>query len=195
MEYSETGVTQALTGRESIAFDFISEDIDRAKEAYDTKCRSNAENGKKGGRPQKANGFEEKPKKANGFFENPKKPNKEKEEEKEESEEESKKKLNPLTPFEGCEALKSAFSDWLRYKTERREGYKPTGLQALVSEVRHKADMYGEEAVAAVIRISMASGWVGICFDKLKEAGAPQRKTVQQGGGGNVFLSLLEDEA
>ena len=49
MEYSETGETQELTGRESIAFDFIAEDIDRAKEAYEAKCRSNAENGKKGG--------------------------------------------------------------------------------------------------------------------------------------------------
>jgi hypothetical protein len=196
MEYSETGETQELTGRESIAFDFIAEDIDRAKEAYETKCRSNAENGKKGGRPQKANGFEEKPKKANGFSENPKKPNKEKEEEKEKekSEEETKENLNPLTPFvQGSAKLQDAFSSWLKYKSERRQGYKPTGLQALVTEVQNNVAKYGEAAVIEIITKSMASGWVGICFDKLKENAAKQRPPVQQSSN-NVFLSLLEEE-
>lgn len=71
MEYSETGETQELAGRESIAFDFIAEDIDRSKQAYDERCHTNAENGKRGGRPKKPNGFEENPEKPNGFFENP----------------------------------------------------------------------------------------------------------------------------
>lgn len=47
MIYSETGERQELAGRESIAFDFIADDIDRAKKAYDEKCRKNRENGKK----------------------------------------------------------------------------------------------------------------------------------------------------
>lgn len=47
MIYSETGERQELAGRESIAFDFIADDIDRAKESYDEKCRKNRENGKK----------------------------------------------------------------------------------------------------------------------------------------------------
>ena len=50
--YSETGERQELAGRESIAFDFIADDIDRAKEAYEEKCRKNRENG------LKANGTE-----------------------------------------------------------------------------------------------------------------------------------------
>lgn len=36
--YSETGERQELAGRESIAFDFIADDIDRAKDAYEAKC-------------------------------------------------------------------------------------------------------------------------------------------------------------
>lgn len=44
LEYSETGETQELTGRESVAFDFISDDIDRAKDRYSEKCRINREN-------------------------------------------------------------------------------------------------------------------------------------------------------
>lgn len=173
MQYSETGETQELTGRESIAFDFIAEDIDRAKEAYETKCRSNAENGKKGGRPQKANGFEEKPKKANGFSENPKKPNKE--ERKEESKRKGKSKEekegeNPPTPLLNAgEDLQNAFSTWLKYKEERKEKYQPTGLQALMTEVQNNAAKYGEAAIAALIRHCMGNNWKGIIWDKLKD--------------------------
>lgn len=43
-KYSETGETQELTGRESVAFDFIAVDIDRAKEAYCKKCETNRNN-------------------------------------------------------------------------------------------------------------------------------------------------------
>lgn len=52
LTYSETGERQELAGRESIAFDFIADDIDRAKDAYEAKCRKNRENG------LKANGTE-----------------------------------------------------------------------------------------------------------------------------------------
>lgn len=44
LKYSETGETQELTGRESVAFDFIADDIDRAKENYEAKCKQNREN-------------------------------------------------------------------------------------------------------------------------------------------------------
>lgn len=42
--YSETGERQELTGRESLAFDFMAEDIDRAKKAYKKKCDTNRHN-------------------------------------------------------------------------------------------------------------------------------------------------------
>lgn len=51
--YSMTGERTELAGRESIAFDFIAEDIDKAKVNYVEKCRKNTENGKRGGRPRK----------------------------------------------------------------------------------------------------------------------------------------------
>jgi DnaD/phage-associated family protein len=44
MIYSETGERQELAGRESIAFDFIADDIDRAKDKYDARCEQNREN-------------------------------------------------------------------------------------------------------------------------------------------------------
>lgn len=60
MEYSESGTAPDLTGRESIAFDFIADEIDRDKSAYAETCRKNAENGAKGGKRSIAVGSERK---------------------------------------------------------------------------------------------------------------------------------------
>ena len=66
--------------------------------------------------------------------------------------------------------LRAAAEDWLEYKRERREGYKPQGLKALIGEIRNNAERYGSEAVAAVIRESMSNGYKGIVFDRLGKA-------------------------
>ncbi len=70
-DYGEFGIKPKLEGMALMAFSFISADISRSQESYREKCEKNAENGKKGGRPKKANGFSENPNKANGFSENP----------------------------------------------------------------------------------------------------------------------------
>ena len=44
MDYSATGERQELAGRESVAFDFIADDIDRAKDNYRKKCETNKNN-------------------------------------------------------------------------------------------------------------------------------------------------------
>ena len=44
LEYGETGETDELTGREAVAFDFIADDIDRAKENYKELCDKNRAN-------------------------------------------------------------------------------------------------------------------------------------------------------
>lgn len=48
MKYGETGETQELTGREAVAYDFIADDIDRQKAAYQAKCERNRANGQMG---------------------------------------------------------------------------------------------------------------------------------------------------
>lgn len=47
MTYHATGERQELTGRESMAYDFITYEIDRATEAYNEKCRKLSDNGRK----------------------------------------------------------------------------------------------------------------------------------------------------
>ena len=69
--------------------------------------------------------------------------------------------------------LYAAFADWLKYKREKRQEYKPTGLTALVSQVRNNAAKHGEPAVAALIRQCMAANWQGIIWSKLEKSAAP----------------------
>lgn len=64
--------------------------------------------------------------------------------------------------------LQEAFEQWLSYKRERRESYKPTGLRSLVAQIRNAAGEYGDSAVIGVIQQSMSSGYKGIVFDRLK---------------------------
>ncbi len=64
--------------------------------------------------------------------------------------------------------LTEAVKAWIDYKTERRQAYKPTGLQALLTRVHNKAVAYGEEAVAEVIADSMANGYQGITWDRMR---------------------------
>lgn len=89
--------------------------------------------------------------------------------------------------------LTSALSDWLRYKREKRESYKPTGESNLVSQVRNNARVHGEAAVAALIRRSMSSNYKGIVWDSLEKQTAMGRPSMQQGS--NVFLEMLHEEA
>lgn len=69
----------------------------------------------------------------------------------------------------------AAIEMWLQYKKERREGYKPMGLKALISEIQNNIARYGEGSVIELIRHSMASGWRGIAFDRLKRNSTRQR--------------------
>ena len=61
----------------------------------------------------------------------------------------------------------------------KRQGYRPTGLKALLSQIQNKAKESGEEAVAGLIRECMANGWQGIIWDRLEKQG---KKAAKQSG-------------
>ena len=67
------------------------------------------------------------------------------------------------------EPVRSAVRDWLNYKKERREAYKSTGLKSLLTEIENRVKRHGEQAVAEVIRLSMANNWRGIIWDRITE--------------------------
>ena len=176
LAYSESGEMQELTGRESVAFDFIADDIDRAKEAYNAKCTQNKLNRSKqqpwttvDDRGQPSTTVDDRGQPSTTVH---KTKTKRKTETKTET-----KSITPPTPSQGepgefdgmSEALVAAVQDWLAYKAEKRQGYKATGRRSLLSEIKNNVSTYGEEAVIAVIRQSMAANYQGILFAKLAE--------------------------
>lgn len=84
-EYEETG---SITLPDSYydAFEPIKEDLDAKRKAYEERCRQNAENGAKGGRPKKTEQNPQKPtetEKSKRLSEKPKKADKDKDKDKE----------------------------------------------------------------------------------------------------------------
>lgn len=67
-----------------------------------------------------------------------------------------------------CGDLLSAVLDWLAYKREKRQSYKPTGLRSLFSQIQRAAQEHGDAAVADLIRNCMASGYQGLTLDRLQ---------------------------
>lgn len=166
MDYRESGAEPEFSGSERFIWPAIRRDIDESVAAQKAVSASRSEAGKQGGRPEseKANAFDE---------------SKEKQK-KQMLSEESKKSygqrkrtkekdmdsiLSPLPP-----TLRESVEKWVAYKGERREEYKPVGLQSLVTQITKAAEEYGEAAMIDVITRSMAANYKGIVFDWLKEA-------------------------
>lgn len=66
--------------------------------------------------------------------------------------------------------VKAKLLEWLRYKAERRQGYKETGLSALIRQVSKFVDELGADAVNDRLEQAMSSGWSGPNFDKIQGA-------------------------
>lgn len=67
-----------------------------------------------------------------------------------------------------------AVEKWLKYKTERRDAYQPTGLQSLITQIKNNVQKHGEAAVVALISECMAANYKGIIFEKLEKAAKAQ---------------------
>ena len=188
LEYSLTGATGHLGGNERFIFPIVKAQIDRDKAKYEETCRRRSESGKLGGRPEKQD-------KAIAFSESKKSQGKGKGKGKGECKgEDEGENNNPPSDEGGSRAgrantlqeqilsdfpgeLGKAVGDWLAYKTEKRQGYKPTGLQSLLTQIRNAAQEHGDAAVVKVIRDSMAANYQGIVFDRLSRNEKPGKKT------------------
>ncbi len=93
----------------------------------------------------------------------------------------------PLTEFCFSPELEGKIHDWLTYKTERKEPYKPVGFKSLLTTIKKRADQYGDQAVIDLIDECMGANWKGIIWDRIKPAGTPKPKE-------NPFDELLRKE-
>lgn len=166
MDYRESGAEPEFSGSERFIWPAIRRDIDESVAAQKAISASRSEAGKQGGRPESE--------KTNASTESNEK------QKKQMLSDESKKSygqrkrtkekdmdsiLSPLPP-----TLRESVEKWVAYKGERREEYKPVGLQSLVTQITKAVEEYGEAAMIDVITRSMAANYKGIVFDWLKEA-------------------------
>jgi uncharacterized protein YdaU (DUF1376 family) len=70
--------------------------------------------------------------------------------------------LLDLLPPDCSEVRRNIFTEWLQYKTERKETYMPTGFRTLIKKFSNLSD----EEFEKVVENSMASNYAGIFPDK-----------------------------
>lgn len=78
-------------------------------------------------------------------------------------------------------ALDAKLREWLKYKAERNERYKETGMNNMVSQVLNRVEQHGESTVIERISRAMGDQWKGMNIDKLGEA--PRTRAQPQAGG------------
>lgn len=168
MDYRESGAEPEFSGSERFIWPAIRRDIDESVAAQKAISASRSEAGKQGGRPEseKANAFDEsnEKQKKQMLSEESKKSYGQRKRTKEKDKDKDSI-LSPLPP-----TLRESVEKWVAYKGERREEYKPVGLQSLATQITKAAEEYGEAAMIDVITRSMAANYKGIVFDWLKEA-------------------------
>lgn len=170
---------EELSDSAAIAFELSKPNLDAS--------RRKASNGKKGGEAKQT---ESKPKQT----ESKRKQTASKKENKREIEKENKC-YNPLTPLQMekfSPDLLAAVNDWLTYKHERKEDYKPTGLEAMTTEIKNRAAQHGDAAVIELIRLCMAQNWKGIIWEKISVNRNQPAYYARQSG--NVFMEMLNEE-
>jgi len=72
--------------------------------------------------------------------------------------------------------MQDKITEWLKYKTEKRDTYKPTGLTAFLSQVENQLKKHTEDDVCALIDECMAANWKGIIWDKIKSRASPRKE-------------------
>ena len=190
LAYSEGEDVGDDLGQVRFVFRMMAAQIDRDKKSYADKCermRKNAE--KRWKKESDADACE--------ICQGEGKEEGKEEGEREGKEEEKGEEITPLysplgkhTQGEGVadsfdEPLRSAVIQWLEYKREKRQSYKPQGLSVLIDKIHKAAGKHGDRAVADIICESMACNYQGIMWDRI---GRRQQQT------GNPFLEMLREE-
>lgn len=153
MTFSETGEATDLAGRESIAFDFIADDIARAQEAYDAKCQTNRENGAKATERNRTvpNGTD-RPRTV------PKDKDKTKSKDETKSEE---RKDTTLTGGAEKTPLDAALDDFAEFRQKIRKPLTDKARALTLDELEKLAP--GDEATQiAILNQSIQRGWQGV---------------------------------
>ena len=183
MDYAFDGTEPEENGVEKALFLSFKPQIDASQKRYQTVVA----NGQKGGRPKKENKQQESENNKNTKNQNQQKPNtnlNDNDNVNDNDNSNQNEKNNPPNPigdslqkqlktirdsFVFTEALHNKVNDWLDYKKEKRQPYKPKGLQSLLSQIQQQYFQYGEQSVISIIDLSMANNYEGILWAKIAE--------------------------
>lgn len=169
-EYMIRGTTTGLSGNERFYAKRMQMQLDRYKANYEEALEQKRAAGRASAEQRRLtalNGVQQKPTEANEINETKTKT-------------ETKKKTEttgdnpPLSPQGETDLsafgpeLQDRIREWLRYKREKGQAYKPTGLKQFLGKIKASADQYGEKAVCEAIVTSEMNNWQGIFFDKLE---------------------------
>lgn len=167
LEYSSTGIAPELRGNERFVFPTMKEQIDRDREKYEARC---AQNSKNIGIRWNTNVYDRI--RTNTNVSKDKDKDKDKDRPLRGNSAQGAQEPPKVSGYGFSPELEAAVTDWLAYKQERREAYKPTGLKSLLTQIKKAAAEYGDAAVIEIIRQSMSANYMGIVFDRLKKGGA-----------------------
>lgn len=90
------------------------------------------------------------------------------------------------------EQVKGKIREWVKYKTEKREKYQETGFKVLLNKIQRNVDEHGESAVMDVIDLSMANGYSGIVWDKIRPS--PYQRAAP-GSDDDPLMKIIRGEA
>ena len=97
-----------------------------------------------------------------------------------------KTREDALSGFDG--ELRLKLEEWLRYKAERKESYKPTGLKSFTTQVQNQRKTHSDREICVLIDECMSNGWKGIIWDKLK---APKQNPSAKTGESSLDMDKL----
>lgn len=84
--------------------------------------------------------------------------------------------------------VRASVTQWIEYKKERREAYKPVSMLTLMRKVQESVNASCADAVVEVITDSIASRYSGITWDRMRQGSGKRSGTT------NPFLDNDEGE-
>lgn len=72
--------------------------------------------------------------------------------------------------------VEDVMTQWLKYKVEKKNGYKETGLKVLLDKVERLVAEYGDDAFVDVVIRSMEKNYQGIVYEWLGEKSKNEEK-------------------
>lgn len=187
LKYAETGAAPDFRGNERFIWPVAKLQIDRTVEEYSRTVEARRECGKLGGRPKKANGFDENQKKQKVFSETKKSKDKDKDNDKDKENIPSGNNTPPIPPRGRVDVPESLMENWNGFCEMRKKIKKPLTDRAakmILNELERLAPG-DNHTKGLILDQSVKRCWQDVY---------PLKGDKSAGGTDNVFLQMLQEE-